>query len=109
MPAGPTQTHRVKNLMSAIIAQNVAETGDEALDSVQRAAKTAIDNYLNLPVTENETYKFWKGYGQSGDIAQRCLSHLAQIYLTPAPTSTDVERQVQHLSDDLTLLTIFHL
>ena len=88
---------KLKNRMAAIVAQNQRETGDIEIDATRLAAKKAIDNYLGLPLSDPEengedTFKFWRNYSVTANKAQKALCHLARLYLTPPPTSTDVER-----------------
>ena len=53
----------------------------------------AVEDYLCRPISEDtDTFQFWKEYSKNGNKTQKCLARLARIYLTPAPTSTDVER-----------------
>ena len=59
---------------------------------LREAAKKALDQYLSLPVTESDTYGFWRSYEKTTDMAQKSLCKMARIFLTPPPTSTDVER-----------------
>ena len=75
-----------------MIAQSQRETGDiDEVDGIRMAASAALDSYLSLPVSE-DTFKFWRDYSRTTDKAQKSLCKLARKYLTPAPTSTDVER-----------------
>ena len=84
--------------MSAIIAQNQRETGDHdhEIDTHRLSAKSAINYYLNLPLTDmngkdkSATFHFWKCYCNTADPAQKGLAQLAQKYLTPPPTSTGI-------------------
>ena len=99
----PTTTGRtvLQGVMSRIISRKQGSAGDLETDSFMRSANKAVDHYLNLPLdpldidqksTSNTTFMFWKNYSETGDRAQKSLSALARIYLTPAPTSSDVER-----------------
>ena len=98
----PTQEHVKKpgvmrNLMAARVAQSVRDAGDTEIDSSRIAAKKTIDNYLNLPLSDPEengedTFKFLRNYSVTNDKSQKALCQLARRYLTPPPTSTDVER-----------------
>ena len=90
--------------MAAIRSQNQRETGDASLpfdeipqDSTRIAATRAIDNYLGLPLSDadetgEDTFKFWRNYSVTRDTAQKALCNLARLFLTPPPTSTDIER-----------------
>ena len=80
-------------LMSAVIAQNQPESGDQEIDARRMSAKSTINYYQNLPLTEmggdkGATFKFWSTYSTTADPAQKCLARLARKYLTPPPTST---------------------
>ena len=88
---------RFKNLMAAIMAQNQRETGDSEIDSTRIIAKNTIESYLKLPCSDpdvngEDTFKFWRDYSVTTNKAQKALCHLARVYLTPPPTSTDVEQ-----------------
>ena len=81
----------------ARVAQSERAAGDIEIDSTRILAKKTIDNYLNLPLSDPEengedTFKFWRNYSVTKDRAQKALCELARRYLTPPPTSTDVER-----------------
>ena len=90
--------------MAAIRSQNQRETGDASLtfqdtpqDSTRNAATKAVDNYLCLPLSDpdengEDTFKFWRNYSVTRDTAQKALCNLARLFLTPPPTSTDIER-----------------
>ena len=60
-------------------------------------ARKAIEDYLSLPLSDpaengEDAFKFWSNYSVTTNKAQKSLCHLARIFLTPPPTSTDVER-----------------
>ena len=85
------------NLMAAIIAQNQRMNADgdpehEEVDGVRMSAKAALDAYLSMPLAA-DTFKFWRGYSTTTEKAQQSLCKLARKFLTPPPTSTDVERK----------------
>ena len=85
----------VGNLMEARVAKSKARSQCVSeSDAMRRIAQKAIDDYLSLPLSgyEESTFKFWKEYSISGGTGQRCLADLARHYLTPPPTSTDIER-----------------
>ena len=65
------------------------------IEGVRRIAQKTLDEYLNLPLSdykEASSFEFWKEYSANGGTGRRCLSELARQYLTPPPTSTDIER-----------------
>ena len=82
--------------MSAIIAQNQREAGDYEMDETRIAAEKVIDSYLALPVSDpdlsEDTFAFWRDHSVTTNKAQKALCHLARVFLTPPPTSTDIER-----------------
>ena len=52
---------------------------------------------------ENETqFQFWKRYSCSTNIVERSLAEIAKQYLTPPPTSVDVERLFSSAANILT-------
>ena len=73
------------------IRQGQEESGDQEIDGTAMSARAAVDDYLNKPLCR-DTFQFWKMYGTSADKTQKCLAKLARHYLTPPPTTTDVER-----------------
>ena len=86
--------------MAGIVAQKKRETGATEMfraNSTRVAAEKAIDEYLALPLSDpmengEDTFKFWRKYSVTNDNAQKALCQLARRYLTPPPTSTDIER-----------------
>ena len=55
-------------------------------------AETVINEYLDAETTDS-CLLFWKAYSESGNTIKKSLAMLAVSYLTPPPTSTDVERR----------------
>ena len=89
--------NKFKARMSAIRKRSQPQQGSGyfEVDNVRRSAIKAIETYLSLPLDEEDdadTYAFWLNYSRTTDKAQKGLCHLARKYLTPAATSTDVER-----------------
>ena len=84
----------LQNMMEKIITQSQQKSGDQEIDGTSMSANGAIENYLSQPLQSiNEsTYHYWKTYGNNGDKTQKCLANIARRFLTPPPTSTDVER-----------------
>ena len=82
----------LQSLMSQIITQKQDIPDENDDDKLRTDAKKTLAEYLSLPVSENDTFSFWSNYGKTTDRAQKSLCKQARIFLTPAPTSTDVER-----------------
>ena len=62
-------------------------------DRLRRSAETALDQYLTLDTSDvDDTFSFWRDYERTNDKARKSLCNQAKIFLTPAPTSTCVER-----------------
>ena len=82
--------------MSQIVSDSAHNPGNEAAetDGLRVLAKAALNQYLNLPLSPADTFSFWKSYSLTTDRAQKSLCRLARLHLTPPPTSTDTERQV---------------
>ena len=83
--------------MSAIIAQNKQETGEDYIDGPRIEARKTLDNYLAQPLSDpddeknpQDTFQFWKNYSVTTDKAQKSLCGLARRFLTPPPTSTGI-------------------
>ena len=89
----------LSNIMTQIISESEQEPGNGVaeievaeMDGIRVSAKVALNEYLSLPLSPVNTFKFWKNYSQTTDRAQRSLCKLARLHLTPPPTSTDTER-----------------
>lgn len=79
--------------MAKIISKSQQKAGDHEIDGIATTAAKAVEDYLSKPIHDDmDTFHFWRDYEKEGDVTQKCLAKLARIYLTPAPTSTDVER-----------------
>ena len=85
--------------MAGIVAQKQRETAVSAIvqDNSRVTAEKAVEDYLSLPLSDpmengEDTFKFWRNYSVTNDKAQKALCQLARHYLTPPPTSTDIER-----------------
>ena len=74
-------------VMAKIIKRGQQESGDQEIEGAGMSANAAIQEYLSRPLCDN-TFEFWKRYSRSTERAQKCLSDLARIYLTPPPTTT---------------------
>ena len=92
MTTNQTNQPALMSLMSQIISQGQQIAVVDEEERLRISAKTALDQYLSLPLSENDTFSFWRVYCQTNDRAQKSLAKLARIHLTPPPTSTDVER-----------------
>ena len=80
--------------MSRIVTKSQQDTGDQEIDGANMSANAAVENYLGLPIQslEDNTFSYWREISKKGDKTQKCLADLARRFLTPPPTSTDVER-----------------
>ena len=78
--------------MEKIIADNeVSQCTSICQDHSIDNAKITVEKYLNAIVIE-ECFEFWKDYSKSTNLYENKLAEQALIYLSPPPTSTDVER-----------------
>lgn len=83
----------LSGLMNKIIKKGqVGQDETQVEDRLKTAAKKALDTYLSLPVSEEDTFSFWNSYQKTPDKVQKSLCRQARHFLTPPPTSTDVER-----------------
>ena len=80
-----------QSLMKKTIEANV-RTREASAGQV--TAEDILNNYLNAPLEVKKCLTFWKEYEQKaeGNKIMKALARLAKQYLTPPPTSTDVER-----------------
>ena len=90
--ATPTGQPILSGLMSKIINEKQAGNAIQVEDHLRTACKKALDTYLSLPLSETDTFSFWRSYQKTPDKIQRSLCKQARHFLTPPPTSTDVER-----------------
>ena len=81
----------IQSLMNKAIEANV-RTREASAGQV--TAEDILNNYLNAPLEVKKCLTFWKEYEQKaeGNKIMKALARLAKQYLTPPPTSTDVER-----------------
>ena len=87
------KSSKLKAARSKILSKSQHGSEDPEVDEVLKKAQEAIDEYLCKPVSDDtDTFQFWREYDKSGNEVKKELARLARIYLTPAPTSTDVER-----------------
>ena len=63
-----------------------------------------LENYCSeSPLDDGEsTFKYWKHKSESIDPMERILAQVAEIYLTPPGTSSDVERLFSTAGDIFT-------
>ena len=81
-------------MMKKVIAEKqVEEPSDETAEG---RAKQVVTSFLSIPVEEKECLGFWREYEEKAKHEQNSvklkLAKLAKKYLSPPPTSTDVER-----------------
>ncbi len=87
------------NMMKNIIAQSQATANQS---STSRLTKEVLNDYLDSQIS-SDCLDFWKNYEQnsSGEV-KLALAKIAKKFLTPPPTSTDVERLFSSAGDILT-------
>ena len=61
-----------------------------------------LDDYSNLSIVKGNPFDFWREKSNSSKVLDRLASDLAAKYLTPPPTSVDVERLFSTAGDILT-------
>ena len=78
--------------MKRIIAENeVSQCTSTCQDHSFTNAKLTVNNYLNATLTE-DCLEFWKDWSKSTNLREKKLAGQVLLYLTPPPTTTDVER-----------------
>ena len=92
----------MKNLIGRIIAENeVNQCTATYQDNSFNNAEITVDKYLNSSVTD-ECLGFRKNYSKSTNPYEKELAEQALFYLTPPPTTTDVERLFSTAGDIVT-------
>ena len=69
---------------------------------VKNEVKDFIDHYLNSPCIEEDAFGFWAKLEQSLNPVHQEASKLAKFYLTPPPSTVDIERLFSTAGDILT-------
>jgi hypothetical protein len=84
------QEFSIKRLMEKAVNANKATQAAQAGNSEE----DILESYLSSPVQEKGCLKFWKKYEaeSNGNPVKKALARLAKQFLTPPPTSTDIER-----------------
>ena len=91
----PTEeSFTLQALMKKVIAEKqVEEPSDETAEG---RARQVVSAFLSIPVEEKECLGFWREYEEKAKNEKNSvklkLAKLAKKYLSPPPTSTDVER-----------------
>lgn len=82
----------VQSLMKEVIADN--SDGDSAHNESGDIEEKVLFGFLSAPVEESRCLEYWKEFEDIAgtDPVKLSLVRLAKKYLTPPPTSTDVER-----------------
>ena len=86
------EAYTIKSLMKKVIAAN--QERNEAQPGSAGREEEILFGFLSAPVEESLCLEFWKEFenGAAEDPVKLALARLAKKYLTPPPTSTDVER-----------------
>ena len=89
----PRKSAQKPSMLRGIMKGIISKSGHRGFDGTGMTPSAAVEDYLSNPIhDEMDTFHFWKKYSKSGNATQKCLANLARLYLTPPPTSTDVER-----------------
>ena len=82
----------MKSLMKKVITKSQKEENSNT--DLSGKEMEVLQAYLSSPVEEKRCLGFWKEFEQNslGNPVKLALAKLAKKYLTPPPTSTDVER-----------------
>jgi hypothetical protein len=86
-------------LMSGIIKKSRSVQSAKYQNNRAQAEKL-LQEYLDAPPSTS-CLSFWKDYAESGNLLKLKLSEIALFYLTPPPTSTDVEHLFSTAGDIL--------
>ena len=85
------ESYTIESIMKKVIADN-HEKEDDGVDS--DIENKVLTEYLSSPVETSMCLDFWDKYekGADSNSVKVALAQVARKYLTPPPTSTDVER-----------------
>ena len=82
--------------IDAIMKKVIAENDEKEVQSDENSNKEEklVKDFLSSPVEKTKCLDYWEEYekGAGGNEVAVAFAHLAKKYLTPPPTSTDVER-----------------
>lgn len=85
------ESFSLKSIMKRVVKENEEDSNS---DFVTGKEEEVLYSYLSAPIEEVRCLDYWKDYesNANGDQIRLSLVKLAKKYLTPPPTSTDVER-----------------
>ena len=90
----------LSDIMLKIIAQCQSQSGPDALSS-SKMSEEVLSEFLNSPMA-SQCLEFWKKFEKNSTCKVKlALTKVAKKYLTPPPTSTDVERLFSTAGDIL--------
>jgi len=89
------------DIMSKIISQCQTQSGSKTSSS-SKLSKEVLNEFLDSPMA-SQCLEFWKNFEKNSTCKVKlALTKVAKKYLTPPPTSTDVERLFSTAGDILT-------
>ena len=86
------ESYTIESIMKKVIADNQEQ--DDYVSQDHYKENETITDFLSSPVESSRCLEFWEEFekGVGGNNVKLALVQLAKKYLTPPPTSTDVER-----------------
>ena len=100
----PNQPKRAKTTLANTRAEIMKRSIQDQQDSPRMEAENFMNHYSNSSIMEDDSnvFDFWKTMSQSTKPVERAAAKLAEFYLTPPPSSVDVERLFSTAGDIIT-------
>ena len=100
----PNQPKRARTTLANTRAEIMKSSIQDQQDSPKMEAEDFMNQYSNSSIMEEDSnvFDFWKTKSQSTKPVEKAAAKLAEFYLTPPPSSVDVERLFSTAGDIIT-------